>query len=246
METIEKLFVYSLNRAHTLTPLCPNCAFTAFSVCTLQTSHTRLVWLVCIQSPPLSEPETCDEFYHISLIYSQMPVSLSDCLGSKVFVIIKSDINGNIMVRSTSVCIFMLQPVEWWSFHTTVGHRNMTWCSSCMKTQPKCDFFRKLKTCILRILRSTSPCRTLWRQREKPTQQNGPKLEQHWLLCGWKGELSLSLFHHTVLLHFRLLSWSRQAHFCGLSWVSPAEVSVSFRSSCRVWQMEKGMRTTQT
>lgn len=90
-----------------------------------------------------------------------------DCLGSTVFGVIKSDINGNITVRYFDLCAFRR-------------------CSCSMQTQPKRDFSsfflftsRKLKRCISRTLRSTSPCRTSWRQKEKPKRRSGPKLEQH-------------------------------------------------------------------
>lgn len=41
----------------------------------------------------------------------------------------------------------------------------------------------------------------LWRQRRKCMEQNGPKLEQRWLLCGWKG-LHLSFYRFFGLLVF--------------------------------------------
>lgn len=51
----------------------------------------------------------CDEVIHILLLSSQMSVSLSDCLGSKVFSVIKSDINGNITASiEISVCFWAL------------------------------------------------------------------------------------------------------------------------------------------
>lgn len=42
---------------------------------------------------------------HISFPCSPMSVSLTDCLGSKVFTVIKSDINGNITARHLSLIV---------------------------------------------------------------------------------------------------------------------------------------------
>lgn len=52
-----------------------------------------------------------------------MSVSLSDCLGSTVFSVIKSDINGNITVRYQSVIFMLLLSAS------AIRHLNVTWSS---------------------------------------------------------------------------------------------------------------------
>lgn len=159
VERLEQVFVYSLNRAHselivTFLKLCFHC------------------------TPPSSEPgDMCDEVIHILCPCSQMSVSLSDCLGSKVFSVIKSDINGNI-TASIEMSVPASAPV---CFHAKGRNLNVIWDlnGAAGNSTLICISFRKLKQCILRTLRSTLPCRTSWRPSGTRMKERGLKLEQH-------------------------------------------------------------------
>lgn len=69
--------------------------------------------LICILSP-LSQGTCVMNVIHILLPCSQMSVSFSDCLGSKVFSVIKSDINGNITASIDMSVYLRVQSVFSW------------------------------------------------------------------------------------------------------------------------------------
>lgn len=178
----------------------------------------------------------------------------ADCLGSKVFSLIKSDINGNITVRereSVSASEWLCKCVclwDWWCVCTDkcTVECALVWLRWMRVNHVNCDimkvFFgccvcshRKLKKCTWRTRTGTSPCSISWSPSGETSAPNGPKWERRWLSCGSRGEAADTTLGTTNHLEhvFKKPQKNQQYDLLGVCFC-PKGDSVSSKSCCRV------------